>query len=488
MELEYFFAWLPSYTFKFNNVNSRTSTTTYIICYCAVVSSRITKYVLSKVLGFGSVNSLRMDEIKFVNLNQDCTSLAVGGEKGYKLYSLNSLDKLELIYGKVTEDQVMVVERLFSSSLLGLVSLSSPRKLRVCHFKKGTEICNYSYSDTIISVKLNRARLVVCLEESLYIHNIRDMKILHTIRDTPSNPRGLCALSINSDHCYLAYPGSHSAGEVQLFDAFHLQAKLMIPAHDAPLAALTFNSSGNRLATASERGTVIRVFSVSDGSKLAEFRRGFKYRDHSYFLKFEEPSTPEAPIVDNSPVEAGGWMGYLTKAVSASASYLPTQVTDTLNQSRAFATVTLPTTSSGGQNTVAIANVSRMPRLLLASSDGYLYIYNIPSSDGEECVMVKQHRIDVDCSSDVNSTYLDNLDNIETEATLSTSPSKSSPIKVPTNRLPGIAVQSSKSPRPCSLENISSCENEPAVLAVTQQESQSMFDESPPPAIHRPDL
>ncbi|XP_040568910.1 WD repeat domain phosphoinositide-interacting protein 2 [Lepeophtheirus salmonis] len=450
-----------------------------------------------------------MDEIKFVNFNQDCTSLAVGGEKGYKLYSLNSLDKLELIYGKVTEDQVMVVERLFSSSLLGLVSLSSPRKLRVCHFKKGTEICNYSYSDTIISVKLNRARLVVCLEESLYIHNIRDMKILHTIRDTPSNPRGLCALSINSDHCYLAYPGSHSAGEVQLFDAFHLQAKLMIPAHDAPLAALTFNSSGNRLATASERGTVIRVFSVSDGSKLAEFRRGVKrcalvhslsFSQDNRFLalssntetihifKFEEPSTPEAPIVDNSPVEAGGWMGYLTKAVSASASYLPTQVTDTLNQSRAFATVTLPTTSSGGQNTVAIANVSRMPRLLLASSDGYLYIYNIPSSDGEECVMVKQHRIDVDCSSDVNSTYLDNLDNIETEATLSTSPSKSSPIKVPTNRLPGIAVQSSKSPRPCSLENISSCENEPAVLAVTQQESQSMFDESPPPAIHRPDL
>lgn len=31
------------------------------------------------------------------------------------------------------------------------------RKLIVCHYKKGTEICNYSYSNTILAVKLNRS-------------------------------------------------------------------------------------------------------------------------------------------------------------------------------------------------------------------------------------------------------------------------------------------------------------------------------------------
>ena len=65
-------------------------------------------------------------------------------------------------------------------------------------------------------------RLVVCLEESLFIHNIRDMKVLHTIRETPPNKNGLCALSIDSDHCYLAYPGHSSVGELQIFDALHL--------------------------------------------------------------------------------------------------------------------------------------------------------------------------------------------------------------------------------------------------------------------------
>ena len=54
-----------------------------------------------------------------------------------------------------TED-VCIVERLFSSSLVAIVSLKAPRKLKVCHFKKGTEICNYSYSGNILSIRLNR--------------------------------------------------------------------------------------------------------------------------------------------------------------------------------------------------------------------------------------------------------------------------------------------------------------------------------------------
>ncbi|XP_045140314.1 WD repeat domain phosphoinositide-interacting protein 2 [Echinops telfairi] len=87
---------------------------------------------------------------------------------------------------------------------------------------------------------------------------------------------GLCALSISNDNCYLAYPGSATIGEVQVFDTVNLRAANMIPAHDSPLAALAFDASGTKLATASEKGTVIRVFSIPEGQKLFEFRRGVK--------------------------------------------------------------------------------------------------------------------------------------------------------------------------------------------------------------------
>ncbi|XP_018916381.1 WD repeat domain phosphoinositide-interacting protein 2 isoform X2 [Bemisia tabaci] len=347
--------------------------------------------------------------VNFVNFNQDCTSLAVGTKTGYKLFSLNSVDTLEQIYENDTGD-TCIIERLFSSSLVALVSLSAPRKLRVCHFKKGTEICYYSYSNTILAIKLNRARLVVCLEESLYIHNIRDMKVLHTIRDTPPNPTGLCTLSINSDNCYLAYPGSNTIGEVQIFDAFNLHAKTMIPAHDSPLAALSFNPSGTRIATASEKGTVIRVFSIVDSVKLYEFRRGVKrcvsisslgFSTDSSFLccssntetvhvfRLDEPkeSMMHAPIDDNQ-----SWMGYISKAVSLSATYLPTQVTDVFNQGRAFASVHLP--FQGKKNVCAVTKIQGALRLLVASSDGYLYVYNLDTGESGDCTLVKQHRLD----------------------------------------------------------------------------------------------
>ena len=53
-------------------------------------------------------------------------------------------------------------------------------------------------------------------------------------------------------------------------------------------------------------------------------------------------------------------------------------MTDTLNQSRAWATVTVP--SVGLPNIVAIATLTRQTRLMLASADGYFYIYNIPGN------------------------------------------------------------------------------------------------------------
>ncbi|KAL4241116.1 WD repeat domain phosphoinositide-interacting protein 2 [Mactra antiquata] len=344
-------------------------------------------------------------ELLFVNFNQDCTSLAVGKKTGYNLFSLTSVEKLDQIYDNVCED-ISIVERLFSSSLVAIVSLSSPRKLKVCHFKKGTEICNYSYSNSILAVKLNRQRLIVCLEESLYIHNIRDMKVLHTIRDTPPNPHGLCALSISNENCFLAYPGSNQIGEVQIFDTLNLRAVTMIPAHDNPLAAITFNAQGTKIATASEKGTVIRVFSIPDGQKLFEFRRGMKRCVHIYSLAFScdsvylcaSSNTETVHIFkletqkDVKPQDDQSWMSYVNPTVSKFVGYLPSPVTDMFNQGRSFAICKLP--NQGLKNVCAIASIQKVPRLLVASQDGYLYIYNLDPNEGGECMLLRQHSLD----------------------------------------------------------------------------------------------
>ncbi|XP_061561483.1 WD repeat domain phosphoinositide-interacting protein 1-like [Phycodurus eques] len=339
------------------------------------------------------------------SFNQDTTSLSVGTKTGYRLFSVTAVDKLDCIHEGVECPDVCIVERLFSSSLVVVVSQSVPRRMNVYHFKKGTEICNYSYTNNILSVRLNRQRLVVCLEESIYIHNIKDMKLLKTLLNTPTNPSGLCALSVNHGNSFLAYPGSATIGEITVYDANNLSTVTLIQAHASPLAALTFNASGTKLASASEKGTVIRVFGIPEGLRLFEFRRGMKryvsisslsFSADTQFLcassntetvhifKLEQHSPSQE---DASPT----WSAYVGKMFTAASTYLPAQVSDMMHQDRAFATVRL--NMFGLKNICALATIQKLPRLLVASSDGYLYIYNVDPQDGGECMLVQKHRL-----------------------------------------------------------------------------------------------
>ncbi|XP_055377340.1 WD repeat domain phosphoinositide-interacting protein 1 [Condylostylus longicornis] len=200
------------------------------------------------------------------------SSISVVGKTGYRLFSLPTVDKLEEIYAKENEE-TKIVERLFGSSLVVIVTTAKPNSLKMLHFKKKLDICNCVYPSDILSVRMNRQRLVVCLADSLHIHDIRDMKILHSIENVCPNELGTFALSLNS---HLAYPISTTSGELKIFNAKKMKPVIVIKAHETQLSALSFSLNGNLLATASERGTVIRLFCTQNGHKVHEFRRGVK--------------------------------------------------------------------------------------------------------------------------------------------------------------------------------------------------------------------
>ncbi len=48
----------------------------------------------------------------------------------------------------------------------------------------------------------------------------------------------------------------------------------MISAHESEVGALTLNSQGTLIATASIKGTIIKIFSSEEGTLLQELRRG----------------------------------------------------------------------------------------------------------------------------------------------------------------------------------------------------------------------
>ncbi|XP_065357041.1 WD repeat domain phosphoinositide-interacting protein 2 isoform X2 [Calliphora vicina] len=214
-----------------------------------------------------------MAEGYIMNFNQDFTSISVLSKNGFRLFTINACDKIDEIFAKENTEQIRIVERLFNSSLVVLVTQQKPNCLKMLHFKKKQDICNCVYPSDILCVRMNRFRLIVCLAESIHIHDIRDMKILHSIENIAPNEYGLCSLSLNS---HLAFPICTTSGELRIFNANKLKTGLTIKAHDTALSALNFSPNGTMLATASERGTVIRVFCVKNGQRVQEFRRGVK--------------------------------------------------------------------------------------------------------------------------------------------------------------------------------------------------------------------
>lgn len=126
----------------------------------------------------------------------------------------------------------------------------------------------------------------------------------------PSFP-AIVALSPSADNSYLAYPSqvpspalsqtpttqqpnppsaAPSTGDVLLFSTRSLTVANVIQAHKSPISFLSINSTGTMLATASDKGTVIRVWSIPGAEKLYQFRRGTR-EARIYSLNFNLVST-----------------------------------------------------------------------------------------------------------------------------------------------------------------------------------------------------
>ena len=232
------------------------------------------------------------------------------------------------------------------------------------------------------------------------------------IRDTPTNRDGLIDLCSSDSNCYLAYPGSATNGHVNIFDADPLVATCTIAAHEAPLAALHFNSEGNKLATASVKGTVIRIFSIPNGERLYEFTRGMKRCVQIHSLAFsqdskflcsssntetvhvfslakaeEQKQQAQQSKSDENDQSISSWVNYLSQQAS---SYLPQQMNELMLREKSFATARLPIV--GTKTCCAMPRIGNRDYLAVASTDGYLFCYSIPQEPGE-CTLARQYRI-----------------------------------------------------------------------------------------------
>lgn len=116
---------------------------------------------------------------------------------------------------------------------------------------------------------------MVVLEQRVYVYNFADLRLIDAI-DTCNNPKGICALNPDGkDTAILATPSSQK-GYVRIAYYAPSNTNNVFKAHDAAIEAIVLSKSGDFLATASETGTIIRIFDTrqqnynSQANNLAE--------------------------------------------------------------------------------------------------------------------------------------------------------------------------------------------------------------------------
>ena len=209
-----------------------------------------------------------------MGFNQDQGCFACGTDSGFRIFNC---DPFKQTYRRdFANGGIGIVEMLFRCNILALVGGGRnprypPNKVMIWDDHQNRCIGELSFRSEVKAVRMSRERVVVVLEYKIYVYNSADLNLLHSI-ETVSTPKGLCALCADSRMCVLVCPGLQKGHlRVELFD---ITRTTLIPAHESALSCVALNLDGSRLATASERGTLVRVWDTRSGARLAELRRG----------------------------------------------------------------------------------------------------------------------------------------------------------------------------------------------------------------------
>ncbi|XP_064603354.1 WD repeat domain phosphoinositide-interacting protein 4-like [Liolophura sinensis] len=221
------------------------------------------------------INSLRF--------NQDHGCFTCATESGLRLYNVEPLaQKLHL--GVEHVGSVATAEMLHRTNLIALVGGGALPKfaenavLIWDDSQKGPDkvVLEVTFAQPVLGVRLQRDRLIVILRNQVHVFSFpNNVEKLYSF-DTRDNPKGLCAVSPYGH--VLVFPGS-KCGSLQIVDLETTQpgssaSPVTINAHQGELACVAIDQRGTKAATASRKGTLIRVFDIVKKYQIVELRRG----------------------------------------------------------------------------------------------------------------------------------------------------------------------------------------------------------------------
>ncbi|CCF42870.1 WD repeat domain-containing phosphoinositide-interacting protein 4 [Colletotrichum higginsianum] len=204
------------------------------------------------------------------SFNSDASCFSVGLNSGICIFHTKSC---LLKASRDFNAGIGLVEMMGTTNYLALVGGGrqpkfSTSKTIIWDDMKGRVAIEIASLTPVRGVRIGRNRIVVALQNSVRVYSFAKPPDLQSVYETTDNPLGLVAMSDKT----IAFPG-RTVGQIQLVEIGTGNVSI-IPAHSSALRAIQLSPDGELLATASEMGTLIRVFATTNCARLAELRRG----------------------------------------------------------------------------------------------------------------------------------------------------------------------------------------------------------------------
>ena len=217
-----------------------------------------------------------MKKILHFSFNQDSTCFACGMQSGFSVYNCDPPTERFNRFPKDGEypTGVKIITMLFRSNIFAIVGDGThpkypPTTLIIWDDFQTNCIAELEFKQYITGVRIRRDIIVVGTENNTFIYNFANLKLLHCY-GTCINPNGIIALCAGSRPIFAILGLSRGSVYIEHLNKF----SHTISTHTNHLSAIALNTEGDRIATTSERGTIVRLYNTIDGELVREFRRG----------------------------------------------------------------------------------------------------------------------------------------------------------------------------------------------------------------------
>jgi WD40 repeat protein len=231
----------------------------------------------------------KVEQILYISFNQDNTCFALGTTIGFRVFFSDPLTER---YSRQWNAGVGIIEMLLRSNILCIVGGGDlPKypvnKLMIWDDLRNKCIAELDCSSNVLSVKITKDLVVVTLANQICIFKLETLQSIRMI-PTTNNSLGLCDMSTSNGIANIVYP-SDVMGHLEVA-TLSSENIVSITAHRGKISCIAMSLGGSYVASASDTGTIIRIWSTSDGKCVKEVRRG---SDHAniYSMSFNNDAS-----------------------------------------------------------------------------------------------------------------------------------------------------------------------------------------------------